>query len=174
MESESMYDQNPLPRYAVQKKIGPDKKERTFFNTPIQPTTDTWRKTQYDLLNYRQKSAKFKNNPQQIAMRNKKTILKKYTGKGGHYSASDLRQINQNDMMKPKIDMSKASGPMKILGGMTKRVAGDVAKGVSRGVKGIKNAAYKTFVAPSVRYNKIQKAEDDMLRTEGEAMMRGG
>ena len=104
----------------------------------------------------------------------KKTILKKYTGKAGpRMTAGQIRSINQEDMMKPKIDMSKAPSPLRALGGMTKRVAGDVAKGVSRGVKGIKNAAYKTFIAPSVRYNKIQKAEDDMLKTEGEAMMRG-
>ena len=96
----------------------------------------------------------------------KKAVLKKYTGKGGPYSATDIRRINQEDMMKPKLDMSKAPGPLKVLGGMAGRVIGGVAGAVKKG-------AYNTFVAPSVRYNKIQKLQDDKYRSDGKALQSG-
>lgn len=99
-------------------------------------------------------------------MNYKKKILKKYTGKGGPYTAGDIRRINQEDMTRPRVDMSKAPGPARVLGGMAKRVTGDIARG-------IKNAAYKTFIAPSVRYNKLQKQQDDRWRAEGEALKAG-
>lgn len=92
------------------------------FNTPIQPTyTD---KPSADEMKY---DDKFSRKP--LAMinnkdtMNKKSILKKYTGKGGpKMGVSDFQRMQRQDDQKIRLDASKAPSPFSVIGSGLKSI----------------------------------------------------
>ena len=93
---------------------------------------------------------------------NKKTILKKYTGKGGPITADTIRQMRMDDDMRPNyknFDSAKLKSPGQLMGSFAKGVAKGAGAVAGVGLGAVKKAGNRVMDSFESKLKNIDSAK---------------